>query len=491
MTASQLKNAILQYAVQGKLVPQNPNDEPASVLLEKIGKERKALIKAGKIKSEKPFLPITDEEIPFEIPKSWEWVRLGEIVTIIMGQSPDGNSVGTNVNGIEFHQGKSFFSDYIINTSEIKTSKPSKIVPQNCVLLCVRAPVGKVNITNREICIGRGLCGIIPLGSIPLNFLFYTLLSFENEFVKQSTGTTFKAIQGDVISNQLFPLPPFDEQRRIVERIEELLPLVDEYNKAEQILSTLYNEFPEKLKKSILQSAIQGKLVPQDSNDEPASVLLERVRTEKKKLIKEGKIKPNKEESIIFRRDNSHYEKRGKTERCIDDEIPFEIPESWAWCTVDTIGEIITGSTPSTAISDYYGNDYPFFKPTDLDVGKNIISSREMLSTKGFNISRKLKPNSILVTCIGATIGKTGLINITGTCNQQINAIIPNTSILADYLYYCCISDFFQKNIKLNASSTTLPILNKNKFSRLYLPLPPFGEQKRIVDKIEKLLLDI
>ena len=179
------------------------------------------------------------------------------------------------------------------------------------------------------------------------------------------------------------------------------------------------------------------------------------------------------------------------TERCIDDEIPFEIPESWAWCTVDTIGEIITGSTPSTAISDYYGNDYPFFKPTDLDVGKNILSSREMLSTKGFNISRKLKPNSILVTCIGATIGKTGLINITGTCNQQINAIIPHTSILADYLYYCCISDFFQKNIKLNASSTTLPILNKNKFSRLYLPLPPFEEQKRIVDKIENLLLDI
>ena len=173
-------------------------------------------------------------------------------------------------------------------------------------------------------------------------------------------------------------------------------------------------------------------------------------------------------------------------ERCIDDEIPFDVPETWAWARLGSVGEIVTGSTPSTTRPDYYGNEHCFFKPSDLDSGSNITCSRDMLSDKGYGISRQLKSNSVLVTCIG-TIGKTGIIRVEGTCNQQINAITPNQTVSPDYLYFCCIADFFQQSIKANASSTTLPILNKSKFSNLLCPIPPLAEQCRIVDRIEKL----
>ena len=227
----------------------------------------------------------------------------------------------------------------------------------------------------------------------------------------------------------------------------------------------------QQLKNSILQLAVQGKLVPQDPNDEPASILLEKIRNEKQRLVKEGKIKKEKPLPPIS-----------------EDEIPFDVPESWVWCTVSTLGEIVTGSTPSTANLEYYGDDYPFYKPADLDAGSKVISSRDMLSSKGYDVSRPLKENSVLITCIGATIGKTGVIRKEGACNQQINAIIPMDCLSADFIFYCCSSDFFQKAIKENASSTTLPILNKGKFSDLLFPFPPLAEQHRIVERIEQLL---
>ena len=172
----------------------------------------------------------------------------------------------------------------------------------------------------------------------------------------------------------------------------------------------------------------------------------------------------------------------------ITDEIPFEIPENWAWCRLEEIGEIITGNTPSKSNDEYYGNKYPFFKPTDLDSGYFVTEAQDNLSIKGFEISRKLPIKSILVTCIGATIGKTGFIRREGTCNQQINAIIASKLIFSEYIYLLCISPYFQNEIIKNASATTLPIINKSKFEKLFLPLPPLSEQRRIVGKIEELL---
>ena len=228
-----------------------------------------------------------------------------------------------------------------------------------------------------------------------------------------------------------------------------------------------------KLRQKILDLAIHGKLVPQDPNDEPASVLLERIKAEKERLIKEGKIKRSKKSAKTS--DTPHY-----------GNVPFEVPEGWVWTIVGEVGEVITGSTPSKDIAEYYGGDIPFYKPTDLDLGINTNSASDTLTIEGYNLSRKLPVGSILVTCIGATIGKTGLISTEGACNQQINAIIPSSLITSTFLYYSCISEYFQKEIRNHASATTLPILNKNNFTKLLIPLPPLSEQQRIVKEIER-----
>ena len=228
-----------------------------------------------------------------------------------------------------------------------------------------------------------------------------------------------------------------------------------------------------KLRQKILDLAIHGKLVPQDPNDEPASVLLERIKAEKERLIKEGKIKRSKKSAKTS--DTPHYE-----------NVPFDVPDNWVWTIVGEVGEVITGSTPSKDIAEYYGGDIPFYKPTDLDLGINTNSASDTLTIEGYNLSRKLPVGSILVTCIGATIGKTGLISTEGACNQQINAIIPSSLITSTFLYYSCISEYFQKEIRNHASATTLPILNKNNFTKLLIPLPPLSEQQRIVKEIER-----
>ena len=227
-----------------------------------------------------------------------------------------------------------------------------------------------------------------------------------------------------------------------------------------------------KLRQKILDLAIHGKLVPQDPNDEPASVLLERIKAEKERLIKEGKIKRSKKTAKTS--DTPHYE-----------NVPFEIPDNWVWCKIKDIGEIVTGNTPSKNNAGYYGGNIPFFKPTDLEQGRDTKYARDYLSLLGFEQSRKLPVNTILVTCIGATIGKTGINTVSGSCNQQINAIIPNNGAYFLFIYYVCISNYMQCKIKKHASATTLPILNKGNFENFSFPLPPLAEQQRIVTEIE------
>lgn len=229
-----------------------------------------------------------------------------------------------------------------------------------------------------------------------------------------------------------------------------------------------------KLRQKILDLAIHGKLVPQDPNDEPASVLLERIRAEKERLIKEGKIKRSRKTT------------KTSDAACDKQEVPFEVPSGWVWTIINEVGNIVTGGTPQKDIKEYYGGSIPFYKPNDLEQGINTLTAADHLSILGFEQSRKLPINSVLVTCIGATIGKTGRILKEGTCNQQINAVIHNQSINPLYLYYILVSEYFQHLIRSNASATTLPILNKNNFSKLRIPLPPLAEQQRIVEEIER-----
>ena len=225
----ELRNVVLQLAIEGKIVPQDGADEPASVLIKKIHAEKDELIKEGKLKKQKPHKAIEKDEIPFEIPESWKWMRLGEIANLIMGQSPDGSMVTENAkNGIEFHQGKTNFGTKILNISGKYTSAPKKICPKDSLLISVRAPVGTLNYTNREICIGRGLSALIPFKEIQTDYLYSAVTALEGWLVENSTGTTFKAITGEVLSSLLLPVPPYKEQVRIVEKIESIMSLIDQ-----------------------------------------------------------------------------------------------------------------------------------------------------------------------------------------------------------------------------------------------------------------------
>lgn len=468
MKAQDLKNSILQLAIQGRLVAQDANDEPAEVLYAKIQAEKQKLIKEGKIKKDKPLPPIADDEIPFEIPSTWKWVRLGDIFNIVMGQSPDGDSVShVALNGIEFHQGKSFFSETYLLHSDVYTNSPTKIVENNTNILCVRAPVGIVNITERKICIGRGLCGVVIYNQlVALKLLFYFLQSMENDFNKKSTGTTFKAITGDVVSQQLFPLPPLAEQKRIVAKIEELEPLVKQYDKAETELSALNGSFPEQLKKSILQYAIQGKLVAQDANDESAEALYAKIQAEKQKLIKEGKIKKDKPLPPIT-----------------DDEVPFAIPSTWKWVRLgDIILSNIGGGTPSKQILDYWNGNIPWATVKDLNC-VHLIETIDKITTEGLiNSSSNLIPKGNILICTRMGLGKIVFNDIDVAINQDLRGIILSEYIEKYYLFY------YYKTLNIEGKGLTVKGVSVDILNKLLIPLPPLAEQHRIVAKVTELM---
>ena len=492
MNAQQLKNAILQEAIEGRLVPQDPNDEPASALLERIRKEKERLVKEGKLKKKDlEVKPIAEDEIPFEIPESWEWVRLGSVCDYIhRGKSPKyGEKKILPIMAQKCNQWDRIYTDRCLfaqeDTIERYTEEQFLRIGDVIVNSTGGGTVGRTGyvddyvfkeykrfVVDSHVTVVRGKKDVI--GKYIYYFLISPLIQFGLE--DRCSGSTNQIELGTTtICNYLFPLPPLAEQKRIVAKIEELLPKVEEYGKAQDALNKLNTELPERLKKSILQEAIEGRLVPQDPKDEPASVLLAKIRKEKEQLVKAGKLKKKDLIEIPI----------------TEDEIPFDIPESWEWVRINFLGEVITGGTPPKSELKYYGKDYPFFKPADLEQGINTISSTDSLSVEGYEHSRKLPKDSILVTCIGS-IGKTGLIRKEGTCNQQINAIVPDKQIIVpEYLYYSCLSPFFQESMWDSSSSTTLAILNKNKFSQLLAPLPPLAEQKRIVAKLEQVLGEI
>ncbi len=501
MTGQQLKNSILQMAVQGKLVPQDPNDEPASVLLARIRKEKEELIKAGKIKKEKnpsyifrgadnlPYEKVGKnepvciaDEVPFEIPESWEWVKITDVFQTVMGQSPRGDSVSNLKNGMEFHQGKVFFGEKYISTSDQTTVSPTKIAEPDSILLCVRAPVGKVNITNRTLCIGRGLCALKPLGGINIDFAFHLLEVYENIFVKQATGTTFVAITGEVVKNQIVPLPPLSEQARIVSKIKELLPLLSQYQNAEIANKKLLKDFPALLKKSILQEAVQGKLVPQDPTDEPAPILLERIRAEKQKLIAEGKIKKDKHESIIFRRDNSHYEKLDGIEHCIDDEIPFDIPESWVWVRFFSVIDIAT----NLVRPDTYA-DYMHIAPDNIEKATGVLlECRTVQQDKVVSPNHMFYKGQIIYSKIRPLLRKAVIAPFDGLCSADMYPL--NTSVNKEYLLRYILSDTFNLQVATTMSSRVkMPKINQDELSNILIPIPPIQEQERIISRVKEL----
>ena len=510
MTAQQLKNSILQMAVQGKLVPQDPNDEPASVLLERIRAEKERLIKEKKIKREKnpsvifrgadntPYEKIGNEvvsledEIPFEIPDSWEWVRLGIVSTYaetkekINAQNADRSIWGLDLEDIE-KGGRLLCKKRV---SERKAFGDKTLFFRGDILYSKLRPyLLKILVADDD-----GICTpeIVPFkmygGINPEYIVFYLQSPYVDNYINSITyGVKMPRVGTETMVSLLVPLPPLNEQNRIVNKIKEVIPTVAEYEKATVQIDNLNNSFPEQLKKSILQWAVQGKLVPQDEDDEPAEELLKRIRAEKETHIKAGKIKRDKHESVIFRRDNSHYEKLDGVERCIDDELPFEIPDSWQWARLGTIGDWGSGATPSRTHPEFYGGDIPWLKTGDLtDTYIDFIpESISQLALEKTSV-RLNETGSVLMAMYGATIGKLGILTFPATTNQACCACKPLSGVEELYLFYFLMSQ--RTNFIKRGEGGAQPNISKEKIVATLMPLPPVNEQHRIVQRIEELL---
>ncbi len=517
MTGQQLKNSILQMAVQGKLVPQDPNDEPASVLLERIRAEKEKLIKEGKIKKEKnpsvifrgadnlPYEKIGKnepvciaDEVPFEIPESWEWVRLGNLTYNHGQKKPSSEFCYIDIGSID-NQHQRLNEKETIVAPENAASRARKIVKTGDILYStVRPYLHNMCIIDREFTkepiASTGFAVLKCCADYSNAFLFYYMMSpdFDNyaNDSDNSKGVAYPAINDERLSNALIPVPPVMEQYRILNQLSKVLPIVQVYDGAYRNLENLSTTFPIQLKKSILQYAVQGKLVPQDPTDEPASALLECIRAEKEQLIKSGKVKRDKHESVIFRRDNSYYERVDGIERCIDDEIPFEVPDGWEWVRLGNIGEWGSGATPSRTKSEYYNGTIPWLKTGDLNDGYITYIPETITNLALTETSVKLNPvGSVLIAMYGATIGKLGILQLPATTNQACCACVPFIGVYNKFLFYFLMS---QKTafIKLGEGGAQ-PNISKEKIVATLMPLPPNSEQYRIVEKIDDILSKI
>ena len=525
MTAQQLKNSILQMAVQGKLVPQDPNDEPASVLLERIRAEKERLIKEKKIKREKnpsvifkgadntPYEKIGDEvrsladEVPFDIPDSWEWVRIRSLGEIVRGSGIKRNE--TVQQGLPCVRYGELYTTY--QTSF--TSAVSFIAP-DLYEKCKHFSYGDVLMTltgenKPDIAKAVAYLGTEPIaasgdlafwtqhGMNPL-FLSYIMASpyIIARKVALATGDIIVHISGDKLGTILLPVPPLAEQERIVACIQEAELVIENYAIKATALQKLQDSFPEALKKSILQEAVQGKLVPQDPSDEPAEALLERIRAEKQRLIKEGKIKKDKHESVIFRRDNSHYEKLDSVERCIDDELPFEIPGSWAWAYFGNISFVtkLAGFEYTKYIAPALTNHgIPLFK------GKNIQNGKLIEHFEGFipeTVSNELWRSQLSKRCLLTPyVGSIGNVAVfPGTYKAHLGSNVgkiepySDNGVLIEYILYFLRSAAGYEQLTKHKKATAQESISIEAIRNVLMPIPPLNEQERIVSAIDTAL---
>ena len=514
MTAQQLKNSILLMAVQGKLVPQDPNDEPASILLERIHAEKERLIKEKKIKREKnpsvifkgadntPYEKIGDEvrslagEVPFEIPDSWEWARLGSVVYNRGQTSPSTEFCYIDIGSIDNKNQKLNPTDTTIAPDKAP-SRARKLVDMGDILYStVRPYLHNMCIIDREFphipIASTGFAVLTCHANLLNKYLFYYLMSPDFDAYANNTdnakGVAYPAINDDRLYKALIPIPPVAEQHRIVSAIDSVNMPLREYGSKEETLRILNTSFPENLKKSILQEAVQGKLVPQDPSDEPAEALLERIRVEKQRLIKEGKVKKDKRESVIFRRDNSHYEKRGSEVVCIDDEIPFDIPELWSWCRLNELcTKIGAGSTPTGGKTIYVPEGIKFIRSQNVyndGLKLNDISyiTEEINAKKRGSIVRS---KDILLNITGGSIGRCAVVPDDfdiANVNQHVMIIRLVEPKMRHWIHTILISEYIQNLIMDVQVGVSREGLSATKLMNFLIPVPPISEQNRILD---------
>ena len=434
------------------------------------------------------------DEVPFDIPESWEWVRLGSVIELQSGQDMTPDKYNSNGQGIPYITGASNIENgkLLINRW---TDYGRAFAYSGDILLTCKGTVGAMIILQEsKVHIARQIMAVRPIGEVYVPYIKLVLETLV-ENLRAAAKSMIPGIAREDVFQSLFPIPPFDEQHRIVHRFLDIEPLLELYTVADTKLISLNAAFPETLKKSILQEAVQGKLVPQDPNDEPASVLLERIRAEKEQLIKEGKIKRDKHESVIFRRDNSYYEKVDGIERCIDDELPFEIPESWEWCRLKSLTENITSGSRDWA--KYYSTTGAAFLRMG-NLSKNSFDlrlehiQRVSIPSKAEGTRTSLQSGDLLFSITG-DVGMLGLIP-DGFEKAYINQHTAMIRFLPEmrnkYIPYLLLTDYAQKFYNANQHGI------KNSFrldsiGELLVSIPPEKELFRILQRISLVLSKI
>ena len=482
MTPQELKNSILQLAIQGKLVEQRPEEGIAQELYAQIQAEKQRLIKEGKLKKEKPLPEITEDEKPFDTPEGWMWVRLGDIFQHNTGKALNtSNRIGTSLtyittsnlywNRFELnHLKEMFFSE-----SEIEKCT----VRKNDLLVCEGGDFGRTAIWryDDEIRIQNHIHRLRPFGEIDIEYFYYLFYLYKFAGWINGKGIGIQGLSSKAIHILAFPLPPLAEQHRIVAKIEELLPLVDRYEQAWTKLEDFNRRFPEDLKKSILQQAIQGKLVEQRPEEGTAQELYEQIQAEKRRLVKEGKIKKEKPLPEIT-----------------EEEKPFEIPEGWMWVRLSNLmNEISTGPFGSMLHkSDYVKNGIPLVNPANIIQGK-IVPSEKMMISK--DTAERLKSyilhTGMIVIGRRGEMGRCAIIseNENGwVCGTGSFFLTPGSALFVQYIQTLFSTQYAKKYLGGESVGTTMNNLNHNILKKMPFPLPPLAEQKRIVERLEELL---
>ena len=529
MDTKALRQKILDLAIRGKLVPQDPNDEPASILLERIREQKKQMVKDGKLKPKDikkdtvifkgddnlhyerfndGTVKCIEDEIPFELPEGWEWCNLG-LITDVFGRIgfrgyTKNDLVAKGKGAITLSPSNiidnkmDYSSCTYISWAKYEESPEIMIHNNDILLVKTGSSYGKsafVEDLPEKATINPQFV-VLKETRINPQFLCYFLQSnyAKVNFDKLVVGTAIPTFSQANLNAMYIAFPGINEQKRIVNKILELLKYIDTINDEKKCLQSVILQ----TKSKILDLAIHGKLVPQDPNDEPASVLLERIRAEKEELIKQGKIKRNKKESVIFKGDdNSYYEKVDNEVRCIDTEIPYDLPDGWIWCRLGNIGEWQTGATPSRKKTEYYNGTMPWIKTGDLNNGYIKVVPESITELAITNTSVKIIPeNTVIIAMYGATIGKVGITTSTATTNQACCACCNPKMVREKYLFYFLMS---YKNAFVSiAEGGAQPNISKEKITATLIPFPSIAEQIRIytaidnafsvLDYIEKLL---
>lgn len=462
MTAQELKNSILQLAMQGKLVPQCKDDEPASELLKRIEQEESVLIRAGKIKKYKVLSRLSPNDYAFDIPESWIWVKLGYICQLLDG---------VKICGKEYPY---LEAKYLRGKADATILNEGKFVEKGTRLILVDGEnSGEVFTATEDGYVGSTFKVLIFPQALFEGYVLNFLLLKKAAFRNNKTGSAIPHLNKELFFNMPFPIPPFAEQKRIVEKIEELMPLIEEYDKAEEQLDKLNAEFPDKLRKSILQQAVQGKLTERDTADEPVSVLLKRIKAEKEALIKSGKIKKEKPLPPIS-----------------DDEKPFGIPDTWEWVRLSDVAEVSRGKSKHRPRNDrilYENGKIPLIQTGDVAHANNVIlDCSAYYNETGLAQSRLWRKGTLCLT-IAANIADVAILGIDACFPDSvvgINGYAPITS--NKYIMY--MLEAFQEILDNKATKSAQKNLSVETILSVVYPFPPLAEQKRIVKRVEELL---